>query len=118
MVSDAIAPAQLFGRLHQQLEGQGIAAVDLSCCVKTVRLSGSAAGDLLSKGCGLDLDPNSFPAARSTRTRFAQLPLILDCVDPQPVIDLYVNRSYLPYLKDWLADAAVDSQGRSREALR
>jgi len=118
VVSDAIAPTQLFDRLHRQLEGQSIAAVDLSCSLKTVRLSGSAAADLLTKGCGLDLYPNSFPAARSTRTRFAQLPLILDCVDPQPVFDLYVNRSYLPYLKAWLADAAVDSEAHTREALR
>ena len=111
-VCDGIDATQLRDRLGHDLAGQGITGVELSCGIKALRVEGAAARALLSKGCCLDLDPETFPAGRTTRTRFAQLAVIVDCVDPSPRFELYVERSYLAWLTSWLVDAAVEFQGR------
>lgn len=110
VVSDRIAGPKLREHLQRNIGGEGIAAVDLSCAVKALRVEGSAARDVLAKGCGLDLHPGRFPAGHCTRTRLAQLAVIVDCTDPKPRFDLYVGRSYLKYLHAWLTDAAAEFQ--------
>jgi sarcosine oxidase subunit gamma len=69
---------------------------------------------LLSKGCGLDLHPRSFPAGRCARTRFAQIPVVLDCPDEDSRFDMYAGRSYRQYLHEWLLDAAVEFEDCGR----
>jgi len=116
VVSDLIDGPSLQSRLREHLEVQSTAAVDLSSGLKALRVEGPAARDLLSKGCGLDFHPNSFPAGRTVRTRFAQLFATLDCVDPTPRFDLYVARSYLRWLKSWLLDGALEFGVEPRSA--
>jgi heterotetrameric sarcosine oxidase gamma subunit len=108
LVSDQIRGPELEEQVERHTAGDGLAVVDLSCAFKVVRVEGSASRVLLSKGCGLDFHPEVFPAARSTRTRFAQLSVIIDCIDPTPRFDLYVGRSYFSYLCSWLTDAAAE----------
>ncbi len=108
VVSDALDGWKLHARLTHHLERHSIAPVDLSCALKALRVEGPYARELLSKGCGLDLYPSSFPAGRSTRTRFAQLSVILHCTDPAPRFELYASRSYLTYLQSWLLDSAAE----------
>jgi sarcosine oxidase subunit gamma len=108
VVSVAIEGPRLADQLSQRVAGEGMAVVDLSCALKGLRVEGSAARELLSKGCGLDLHPRVFPAGRCARTRFAQLPVIVDCTNLKPAFDLYVSRSCLKYLQSWLNDAAVE----------
>jgi sarcosine oxidase, subunit gamma len=110
VVSEAIEGPRLAEHLGQHLGGQGMAVVDLSCAFKALRVEGPAARELLSKGCGLDLHPRAFPAGLASRTRFAQLPVIVDCTDPKPCFNLYVGRSYLQYLRSRLIDVAVEFQ--------
>lgn len=110
-VCDRIDATRLRERLGHHLAGQGITGVDLGCGIKALRVEGAAARALLSKGCGLDLDPESFPTGKSTRTRFAQLAVVVDCVDPSPRFELYVGRSYLTWLTAWLEDAANEFEG-------
>jgi sarcosine oxidase, subunit gamma len=110
-VGDHMDAAQLRERLDQYLTGQGVTSVDLSSGFKALRIEGSAARQLLSKGCGLDLDPQTFPAGRSTRTRFAQLAVIVHCLDATPCFELYVGRSFLAWLTSWLLDAAAEFEG-------
>jgi len=110
VVSDGIEGPRLADQLSQRVAGEGMAVVDLSCALKALRVEGPAARELLSRGCGLDLHPRTFPAGLASRTRFAQLPVIIDCTDPKPCFDLYVGRSHLNYLKSWLTDAAVEFQ--------
>jgi sarcosine oxidase, subunit gamma len=114
-ISDTIEGAKLRERLLQHLVGQDIAAVDLSCGLKTLRVEGAATLEVLGKGCGLDLHPRSFPAGHCTRTRFAQLAVIIECTDLKPCFELYVGRSYASYLKAWLADAANMRQHTAEE---
>jgi len=106
VVSDILDAPTLQNSLDRHLKSSSLVAVDVSCGLKALRVEGGDARELLSKGCGLDLHPHSFPAGRVTRTRFAQLAVILDCIDPAPRFDLYVGRSYVAYLESWLTDAA------------
>jgi|HubBroStandDraft_6_1064221.scaffolds.fasta_scaffold624661_2 sarcosine oxidase subunit gamma len=105
MVSERIAGPKLREQLERHVEG--IAAVDLSCAIKVLRVEGLAVSEVLAKGCGLDLDPRRFPAGRCTRTRLAQLAVVIDCIEPSSCFDLYVGRSHMTYLHTWLVDAAT-----------
>ena len=86
----------------------GLVLTDATDGIAVLNLRGPLARDILSKGCGLDFDPRVFSVGRCARTRLAQLPVIVDCVDEEPRFDLYVPRSYLRFLSDWLDDAAVE----------
>ena len=113
IVSDRIEATKLREQLEPHTAGEGMAAVDLSCAVKVLRVQGSATREVLAKSCGLDFHPTHFPAGRCTRTRLAQLAVVVDCADPSPCFDLYVGRSYLAYLRSWLNDAAIEFTGES-----
>src|SRR4051812_8511189 len=63
------------------LSEQGLALVDLTDGLAALEVSGSAAREVLSKGCGLDFHPRSFPPGRCARTRFAQIPVVIECLD-------------------------------------
>ncbi len=108
VVSDRLPGPELRENLLRHVDGDGMAVVDLSSALKAIRVEGADARAVLSKGCGLDLHPRSFPPGRCTRTRLAQLPVILDCNSPTPRFDLYVGRSYLTWLHAWLNDAASE----------
>lgn len=86
----------------------GLAQVDVTDGLGRLELRGRATRELLSKGCGLDFHPRSFPAGRCARTRFAQIAVIIECLDAAPSFELYVGRSYLHYLHSWLVDAAAE----------
>jgi sarcosine oxidase subunit gamma len=105
-VSDSIPGGQLHQRLAQYAGEQGIAAVNLSSGIRSIRVEGAEVREVLCKGCGLDLHPRSFGPGQCTRTRFAQLAVILDCKEPA-CFDLSVGRSYINYLRAWLIDAAA-----------
>lgn len=111
IISDALTGPQLVERLRPQLKACDIAAVDLSFALKALCIEGSAARELLAKGCGIDFHPRCFPRGLAIRTRFAQAAVTLECLDdPSPRFELHVGRSYLAWLRSWLDDAAVEFQ--------
>jgi sarcosine oxidase subunit gamma len=86
------------------------AALDVSDGLITLSMQDNdSTRDLLSKGCGLDLHPRLFGVGQCARTRFAQIPLLLSCLDNPRRFELYATRSYKQYLRDWLLDAAGHS---------
>jgi sarcosine oxidase, subunit gamma len=106
LISDTLSALTLseYGReLHQK----GIAAADLSPGLAAIQIEGSAVPGVLTKGCGLDLHPAIFPVGTCTRTRLAQLPVIVEYIDSKPRFELYVGCSYRSYLASWLNDAAT-----------
>jgi sarcosine oxidase, subunit gamma len=107
-VSDVLAGPMLKDHLDRELSAQPLAAVDLSQALAPLRIEGVAARDVLAKSCGLNLDPRVFLPGTCTRTRLAQLPVVVHCTDPGPKYDLYAGRSYLSYLFAWLSDAAME----------
>jgi sarcosine oxidase, subunit gamma len=92
--------------VESDLSRQSLALVDLTSGLRVLELRGSAARDILSKSCGLDFDPRAFGAGQCARTRFANIPVLIDCTQPTDVFELYVARSYCAYLQSWLEDAA------------
>jgi heterotetrameric sarcosine oxidase gamma subunit len=108
LTSDQIDGPALCDRLHHTGYTHTSACVDLSSAIKTLRVEGPFAREVLAKACGLDFHPTLFTAGRSTRTLLAQLPVTIDCTDPAPRFDLYLPRSYLTYLQSWLLDATLE----------
>jgi sarcosine oxidase, subunit gamma len=107
VVSDVLSSPRLKESLDRHLKDDSFAATDVSNGLKTLRIEGATARELLVRGCGVDLRPERFPAGRCTRTRFAQLLVVIHCLDPKSRFDLYVGRSYLAYLKSWLLDTTL-----------
>lgn len=99
LISDGASPVP---------DEQGLVLTDATDGLAVLSMRGPLVRDILSKGCGLDFEPHAFPIGRCARTRLAQLPVIVDYIDEEPRFDLYVPRSYLRFLSDWLEDAAVE----------
>jgi len=106
MISDSLDGPGLHATVAAVARSYGMAAVDLSQGMAGLKLQGAAARDVLASGCGLDLHPRAFPVGCRTRTRLAQLAVVIECTHPEPQYELYVGASYLAYLKAWLEDAA------------
>lgn len=106
-----IVSQQSAARVREQIEGSlasGLVLVDLTEGLTGLQVSGWAVREVLPKGCCLNLHAQRFPAGTCARTRFAQIPVVIDCVQDPDEFELYVPRSYAHYLKDWLLDAAVE----------
>jgi sarcosine oxidase subunit gamma len=100
---------ELKAQLQPALRQQGIAFTDWTDAFATFLVEGRLARTLLTKGCGLDLDAQAFPQGRCARTRFAQIPVILQCLD-EARFELAVARSCSDYLQEWLSDATTEWQ--------
>lgn len=107
ILCDTLPSSALRQQLHAGLR-DGHVLVDLGDAYVRLEVAGSCARDLLSKGCGLDLHPHTFPAGRCARTRFAQIPVVIECLDDSPRFELLAARSYAQYLHAWLVDAAAE----------
>ena len=108
LVSQECDASDLREHLQPDRETQGLVLVDLSDGLTTLEIRGSYARDLLTKGCGLDMHARTFPVGRCARTRFAQILLTVACLDESQRFELYVGRSYVHYLCDWIFDAAAE----------
>lgn len=82
------------------------ALTDLSDAGVTLAIEGAQAPELLARGCGLDLADGAFGQDACTRTRLAQLPVLLRRVSHERY-EIMVERPAAQYLHDWLQDAAV-----------
>jgi sarcosine oxidase subunit alpha len=78
----------------------GLRAVDVTYNREIIEV---ARRGILAKGCGLDLDPRSFPPGRCAQTLLARTQVILEAV-PEGML-VYVRPSYAAYLRAWLDDA-------------
>lgn len=82
------------------------AITDVSDANVTLAIEGPQATDVLARGCGLDLRDTIFGQDGCTRTRLAQLPVMLRRVNTER-FELLVDRSAAAWLHDWLLDAAA-----------
>ncbi len=78
---------------------------ELSDAFVFLALDGPGADAVLARGCGIDLSLSSFGPEACTRTRLAQLPVVLRRLT-QERFECAVDRSVAQYLFDWLEDAA------------
>ncbi|MGH8139093.1 MAG: sarcosine oxidase subunit gamma [Steroidobacteraceae bacterium] len=107
-VSDRLRGPQTQGGIRHRFGNESLAAVDLSDALAVIRIEGDDAREVLSKGCGLDFHVRHFPANHCARTRFAQLPLVIECREHPQAFELSVARSYCSYLRSWLLDSAAE----------
>ena len=99
--ADSVA---LTAKLQRAFRGKFVTATDLSHAMAVIRLAGPDAGDVLSKGCGLDLHPRVFKPGNVAGTLLARAHVVLHQVE-DTAYHLYVRRSYADYLWRWLEDA-------------
>jgi len=113
LICDAQSPSVLHEQIAAELASQGAVLINVTDGLGALTVRGPLAREVLSKGCGLDFHPNAFPVGRCARTRFAQMSAIIEHVDAASSFHIHVARSYLRYLADWLADAAVEFTNES-----
>ena len=88
-------------------EAQGLVISDFSSAISVFEVSGAGARALFAKACGLEIDGAAFLIGTCARTRFANLSVVIDLVQGPDRFELYVGRSFTPYLTAWLADAGT-----------
>ena len=110
LTTDADQAATLLRTLQDALAGLAAAIVDVGDAATVIALSGPNAGDVLAKGCPLDLHPDVFAPGRVAQTIVAQADAILHRVDDgdEASFDIHVRRSFAEYLWLWLADAGLE----------
>jgi sarcosine oxidase subunit gamma len=84
--------------------GQTAAVVDVSDSLVAFELAGSRVRELLARGTGLELTEAMLSPGRCTRTRFAQLAVILRPQGEERV-ELIVDRGPAAWLREWFIDA-------------
>ena len=102
--------------LADALAGRHAAVTDVSAARVILELDGPKAGEVLAKGCSLDLHPRAFAPGRCAQTLVARAAVLIQQTDQAPTYRLYVRPSYANYLASWLMDAmreyAVPQQQR------
>jgi sarcosine oxidase subunit gamma len=107
------AEPAIIARLREALHGIHGAVTDVSGNLARLRLAGSAARDVLAKGCSLDLHPRGFQPGQCAQTLIARSGVILHQIDGRPSYDLLPRRSFAEYLWMWLTDAMSEFDGRT-----
>lgn len=101
----AVAPR--IAALRAATTGLFAAVVDLSAGRVCLRIAGTAAIDLLRKGCPLDLHSRVFAAGACARTVLGRIGVLLACIETGCEYHIVVDRSFADDLRRWLADAAL-----------
>lgn len=99
-------PTRLAAMTATACTGRAGAITDLSDALATLSLDGDDATALLARGCGLDLSLAAFPPDACTRTRLAQLAVLVRRT-PIDGYELTVEAPAARWLYDWLVDAAA-----------
>ncbi len=117
IAEERVADARTLGHLDDAFE----IALEAGDAWTQFAISGSAALDLLAKGCALDLHPRVFSKDMCATTRFAQVRCVLFRAANSH--RLIVGRSYAVSLAEWLVEAAQEfglelgEQGVRRSAV-
>lgn len=99
---------ELFSDLSRLCGEVGGAATDLSHGWTGLRVEGSAARDVLAKGCSLDLRTHVFEAGRCAQSEYRGVYVFVHAADPSPRFDVYCQRSFARSLWGWLLDGAAE----------
>ena len=96
--------AGIVADLDRALDGVHRSVVDVSANRAAIDLSGRDRLEVLSKGCGLDLDRRAWREGMCAQTLLARVPVLLQ--ERHPGTRVFVRPSYLAYLTAWLDDAS------------
>jgi heterotetrameric sarcosine oxidase gamma subunit len=82
------------------------AVCDLSNALAILRITGSAARNVLAQHCAADLSTDTFRQGHCASTHCANIPIAVVCRAPN-LFELYVPRRDWPHLHNVLTDAAT-----------
>jgi sarcosine oxidase subunit gamma len=107
LTADGRQPA-LATSLRSALADTHCAITDVTDLRAAFRLQGPHARDVLQKGCAVDLHPRRFGPSSCVTTALGRVRVTLRQVESAPAYEIFVERSYGAYLRDWLNDAAAE----------
>ncbi len=105
--SDTAPAKDIISHIDSALSNQLYAATDMSSAIVCFALSGPAARTILAMGCGVDMHKSEFRTGQCVRTHFANVALFIVAVENDH-FNLYLDRSFARYLRDWLISAGED----------
>jgi sarcosine oxidase, subunit gamma len=109
-------PISWLQRLDVACKDSSFRVTNVSQALARIEIEGPEARNLLAKGCALDLRPSRFAPGRSARTRFAGMPVIVQCRGVSK-FECIVTRSYADYLLSWFADATLEFESTTSRHL-
>ena len=95
----------LIDRCEAELAGVLHSAVDQSAAFAVLRVAGGDVRDVLAAGAALDFRKSGFPPGGCRPTRFAEVAAAIVATGTDE-FEIYVDRGYGRYLRDWLEDTA------------
>lgn len=107
LVVSATTPAALLGSLRTGAGDGRAQIVDVSANRTVLEISGSAARDVLEKGCPTDLHPRAFADGTAITTTLARVPVLLWKIDATR-FRVMPRASLARYVAAWLLDAAQE----------
>ena len=84
-----------------------ISVTNVSDALCALSLSGEKVRDLLSKGCAIDLHPDSFSTNQSAQCDLALANVVLICLEKNKFICI-CRTSFAEYVLDWYLDAGFE----------
>ena len=108
LITPQRAATKLASRLIEALQNIFSAVNEVTGGYTFLELSGSAARELLIKGCPMDLHPSVFSTGQCAQTLIAKTAITLYQTDEAPSYKLLVRRSFADYLGHWLLVAAKE----------
>lgn len=105
LASTTLDPAATVDALRAGLTGQHCAVTDVSGARRVFRIAGPRAVDVLAKGTTIDLHPRVFGPDRCAQTQVGKAAVLIVQIDATPAFDVYVARSFAPYLRLWLIES-------------
>jgi len=93
-------------RLARELSSSTGTVTLLSASRVRIRITGSAAREVLAKGMALDLHPAVFEVGRSAQSGLHHTGIFLERVGEDDY-EIYVPRTYAEWIWDWLIDAVL-----------
>lgn len=112
LTPDVVRQAYAAG-LDTELAGCHAAVTDVSDLRAGFEIAGPRAEDVLRKGCAVDFHPAVFGDAACAVTALARIRVTVHRAGGGRW-HVWCERSYAAYLRDWLADAAVEYLTASR----
>ena len=92
--------------LREKLQDMPVSLCDISHSRTIIGVGGPAAGDVIAKGCPLDLHPREFPTGHCAQSRLARCNILIHRIDDDPTFEIHVARSFALYAWEWLEDSA------------
>jgi heterotetrameric sarcosine oxidase gamma subunit len=110
LVVSQAPPSELIQELQAAVGDAHASVVDVSANRTMLELSGSAARDVLQKGCPADLHHREFQPGQAAATTLARIPLLLWQAGPE-TYRLLPRSSFADYVARWLLDAMQEFEG-------